>query len=121
LPSNVKLFDWVSQLDIMGVADVVFMHGGLATIKESIWEKVPIVIVPLGKDQMDNALRIKRAGVGVATEVTDLSALDLRKLFTEATSSSWIRQNLARMQGIFQTAETAKPSINIIKTLVLPP
>ena len=66
----------------MKVADVAFMHGGLATIKESIWEQVPIVIVPLGKDQRDNALRIKRSGVGVAAEVADLSPHDLRKLLT---------------------------------------
>lgn len=118
LPNNVILYDWVSQIDIVRTADVVFMHGGLATIKESIWEQVPIVIVPLGKDQMDNALRIKRTGVGVAAEVADLSPADLRKLFTQATGSTWIRQNLASMQAIFQAAETAKPSINIIKSVV---
>ena len=118
LPNNVILYDWVSQIDIVRTADVVFMHGGLATIKESIWEQVPIVIVPLGKDQMDNALRIKRTGVGVAAEVADLSPADLRKLFTQAVGSSWIRQNLASMQAIFQAAETAKPSINIIKSVV---
>jgi UDP:flavonoid glycosyltransferase YjiC (YdhE family) len=121
LPSNVALFDWVSQLDVMKVADVAFMHGGLATIKESIWEQVPIVIVPLGKDQRDNALRIKRNGVGVAAEVADLSPQDLRKLLTQATSSTWVRQNIARMRGIFQSAEAAKPSIGIIKTVVPPP
>jgi UDP:flavonoid glycosyltransferase YjiC (YdhE family) len=122
LPPNVLLFDWVSQLDIVKSADVVFMHGGLATIKESIWEQVPIVIVPLGKDQNDNALRVKRTGVGVASDVTDLSPLDLRKLFTQATSSTWIRQNLQRMQGIFQAAEnkTPKDSVQIIKS-VSPP
>jgi len=121
LPANVALFDWVSQLDVMKVADVAFMHGGLATIKESIWEQVPIVIVPLGKDQRDNALRIKRNGVGVAAEVADLSPQDLRKLLTQATSSTWVRQNIARMRGIFQSAEAAKPSIGIIKTVVPPP
>jgi UDP:flavonoid glycosyltransferase YjiC (YdhE family) len=121
LPANVILRDWVSQLDIVKAADVVFMHGGLATIKESIWEEVPIVIVPLGKDQMDNALRIKRNGVGVAAEVADLSPTDLRRLFTQATTSTWVRGNLTRMKGIFAAAETAKPSINIIKTLLLPP
>src|SRR6266498_154533 len=118
LPKNVALFDWVSQLDIVRIADCVFMHGGLATIKESIWEQVPIVIVPLGKDQMDNALRIKRTGVGVAAEVADLSPADLRQLFTQATGSTWIRQNLASMKAIFQTAETAKPSVNIIKSVI---
>jgi UDP:flavonoid glycosyltransferase YjiC (YdhE family) len=122
LPPNVALFDWVSQLDVMKLADVVFMHGGLATIKESIWEEVPIVIVPHGKDQMDNALRIKRSGLGVVSEVTDLSPTDLRRLLTQATGSPWVRQNLARMQGIFAAADgqSPKPSIRVISSVLAP-
>jgi UDP:flavonoid glycosyltransferase YjiC (YdhE family) len=122
LPSNVALFDWVSQLDVMKIADVVFMHGGLATIKESIWEQVPIVIVPHGKDQTDNALRIKRSGLGVVSEVMDLSPSDLRRLLTQATGSPWVRQNLARMQGIFGAAENKSPkdSIKVISSVVAP-
>jgi UDP:flavonoid glycosyltransferase YjiC (YdhE family) len=108
-PPGVVWYPWVSQLDIVRDADVVFMHGGLATIKESIWEKVPIVIVPHGKDQMDNALRVRRTGVGVVSQVAELAPLDLRRLLTEATSSTWIRQNLAKMQGLFAVEEN-KPA-----------
>lgn len=122
LPSNVALYDWVSQLDVMKLADVVFMHGGLATIKESIWEQVPIVIAPHGKDQMDNALRIKRNRLGVVSEVTDLSPTDLRRLLTAATGSPWVRQNLARMQKIFAAgdSQSPKPSIQVISSVVKP-
>ena len=124
-PPNVAWYPWVSQLDIMAMpADVVFMHGGLATIKESIWEQVPIVIVPHGKDQMDNALRIRRTGVGVVSEITELAPLDLRRLLTEATSSTWVRRNLAKMQALFATADNKpaaqKDSVLTIKTVVLP-
>lgn len=116
LPPNVKLFPWVSQLEILKRADVVFMHGGLATIKESVWEEVPIVIVPHGKDQMDNAQRIRRNGLGIVSEVADLSPLQLRELLTKATTSTWIKQKLAKMKAIFQAREAAspKPSVQII-------
>jgi len=124
LPSNVQLFDWVSQLDILDQADAVFMHGGLATIKESIWEKVPIVIVPHGKDQLDNALRIRRTGVGVVSDVSELDPMALRGLLTTATSSTWIRQNIAKMQAIFQAkdgaAATSKDSFLRISGVVSP-
>ncbi len=96
------------------------MHGGLATIKESIWEQVPIVIVPHGKDQMDNALRIRRSGIGVVSEVADLTPQHLRGLFTAATSSKWIRQKLAKMKALFQVEESKapKPSIQLIQSVV---
>lgn len=119
-PPNVAWFPWVSQLDIMKQADVVFMHGGLATIKESIWEQVPIVIIPLGKDQLDNALRVQRTGVGVVSQVQQLAPLDLRKLLTTATTSTWVRNNLATMRATFAAADGANPtaSFTIIKNFL---
>jgi UDP:flavonoid glycosyltransferase YjiC (YdhE family) len=109
LPANVAIRDWVSQLDILGEAAVAFMHGGLATIKETIYEKVPIIIVPHGKDQVENARRIARAGVGLASEVGELKPEQLRALLTSATASTWIRQNLVKFRGIFD-AEENKPA-----------
>jgi UDP:flavonoid glycosyltransferase YjiC (YdhE family) len=122
LPSNVFLAEWVSQLDILQAADVVFMHGGLATIKESIWEKVPIVIIPHGKDQRDNALRIRRAGVGLVSEVQDLTALDMRSLLTSATASTWIKKNLSKLQAAFAAKESTTPkgSVTLISGVVPP-
>ena len=116
LPTNVHLFPWVSQLDIMKQAEVAYMHGGLATIKESIFEQVPIVIVPHGKDQHDNAMRIRRNGVGVVSEVANLSPEDLRKLLTQATASQSIKRNLLKMKQLFDVKEAAKPSVAIIQS-----
>src|SRR5690606_8615704 len=104
LPSNVTLASWVSQLDIMQDAEVVFMHGGLATIKEAIYEEVPIVIFPHGKDQDENALRIRRTGVGIYPNVDVLTPIVLRELLTEVTSSPWIRKKLSGMKQLFRDA-----------------
>ena len=120
LPTNVEIRDWASQLDILVEAAAVFMHGGLATIKESIWETVPIIVVPHGKDQIDNALRIKRSGVGMVSEVGDLSPTDLRQLLTSATASTWIQQNLTKMKAIFAAAESAPTSVGVISGVVPP-
>jgi hypothetical protein len=113
---KVLLFPWVSQLEIMKDADVVFMHGGLATIKESIWEQVPIVLVPHGKDQHDNAMRLRRNGLGLIADVAGLSPESLRKLFTEAVTSPYIKRKLGKMWQVFNDAEGAKPSLGVINT-----
>lgn len=114
--TNIGIFDWVSQLDILAQADVVYTHGGLATIKESIWETVPIVIVPHGKDQVDNALRITRAGLGVVAEAEGTSPQNLRKLLTQATASTWVKRSLTKMQSVFAATELSptKPSVTIV-------
>jgi UDP:flavonoid glycosyltransferase YjiC (YdhE family) len=122
LPDNVTLQAWVSQLDILKTADVVFMHGGLATIKESIFEGVPIIIFPHGKDQTENALRIVRGGLGLLPDDDRVTPQSLRKLLTEATSNTWIRQKIAGMQALFQLQDSAVPpaSIPIIEGVVPP-
>jgi hypothetical protein len=115
LPDNVSIFSWVSQLDILKLADVVFMHGGLATIKESIWEQVPIVIVPHGKDQIDNALRIREIGVGIVSEVQEMTPTVLRQLLTDATANPWIKKKLLKMRNIFNGYETKNPKPSVEK------
>lgn len=123
LPPNVTLASWVSQLDIMQNAQAVFMHGGLATIKEAIYEEVPIVIFPHGKDQDENALRIRRTGVGIYPEVDVLTPTVLRELLTQVTSSPWIRKKLAGMKQLFHDADGAanKPSVAVINGVLNPP
>lgn len=120
LPSNVSLAAWVDQLNILPRTKAVFMHGGLATIKEAIYYGTPLVIVPHGKDQGDNALRIQRAGVGIATNAGVLPATTLRSLFTQVTTSTWIAGRLSGMQGLFQAADAAipKPSVNVVQALI---
>jgi UDP:flavonoid glycosyltransferase YjiC (YdhE family) len=127
LPSNVYLYAWVSQLEIIGdpmaggtpnVTKAVFTHGGLATIKESIWGQVPLIVVPHGKDQLDNALRIQRSGLGVVAQAQDTSPANFRKLLTTATTSAWIQQSLSSMFSTFKTQETAKPSLTALSSVL---
>ena len=101
------------------------MHGGLATIKESISKEVPIIIVPHGKDQMDNARRISRAGVGVVSDAGELAPERLRELLTTATASTWIKQNLVKFRTLFDADEDKppanKPSVGIINAVLAAP
>ncbi len=120
LPSNVTLSSWVSQLDVLDRASVVFMHGGLATIKEAIWKRVPIVILPHGKDQMENALRLERNGVALLPETQNPNATELKRLMSTAIASPWMKTNLERLGKIFDAMENASPpsSVGIINSLL---
>lgn len=120
IPQNVSIFPWVSQLDILKKAEVVYMHGGLATIKESIWEEVPIIIVPHGKDQFENSLRIKNTNVGIINHSNEISPLKLRNLLTKATTDIQVRRGLAKMKAIFEGMENQNPppSVQIVSSVV---
>lgn len=123
--SNVTVCQWVSQVEVLEKASVVFTHGGLATLKEAIFYNVPIVVVPHGKDQMDNALRVKQHKVGVLSELNGITVEKLKLLMTEVTTSPWISKKIEKMQEIFNEEETntdPRPSVEVIETaLGIPP
>lgn len=118
LPSNVTIAAWVFQLDILKQAHAVFMHGGLATIKEAVINNVPLVILPHGKDQTENALRIRRTGVGISSETGKVTPQSLKTLLTKVTTSKWVNASLEKMSTLFTDAETSKPSIAVIQGVV---
>lgn len=67
---NVTVCGWVPQRKILTAlatekhkGSCAIIHGGLATIKECVYCNVPFLVLPLGKDQMDNALRLEDCGI----------------------------------------------------------
>jgi UDP-N-acetylglucosamine:LPS N-acetylglucosamine transferase len=122
LPDNVSLAPWVPQLEILARADAVFLHGGLATIKESIWSGVPMVITPMVNDQFENALRLERLDLAVIAELGRLSPDTLREALTKVTSSPWFARSTTRMRQIFIDAENRNPkrSVEVIRGVVAP-
>ena len=59
LPCNVIAVDWAPQQDILGHPNtkVFLTHGGLLSIQEALYHKVPIVGIPLWFDQRPNMMR----------------------------------------------------------------
>ena len=51
---------------ILPAVDLVVGHGGLSTITGALAAGTPLVIIPQGRDQDDNAERVLQTGVGLA-------------------------------------------------------
>jgi UDP:flavonoid glycosyltransferase YjiC (YdhE family) len=118
LPSNVSIFSWVPQLDVLDKCAAAYIHGGLATIKECVYKGVPFIILPLGKDQMDNALRIRRNGIGQVAYAESSTYNDLQNLFLQATTNTWMRTKLTKMKTLFNEMETARSGVELIHSYV---
>ena len=54
-----------SHREVMGRADLVITHGGHGTVMKSLVAGVPLVILPHGRDQPDNAVRVEARGAGL--------------------------------------------------------
>lgn len=65
-PDNVVTVRSAPHAQVLPGADVVITHGGHGTMMKSLAAGKPILCIPLGRDQIDNAVRLKRAGAGLS-------------------------------------------------------
>lgn len=67
-PANVTVLRAAPHVEIMRRADAVVTHGGHGTVSKALALGVPLVCVPLGRDQFDIAARVRFHGAGVTVK-----------------------------------------------------
>lgn len=70
---DVQLHRRVPQVPLLTRVDAVITHGGNNTVQECLAAGRPMVVIPFGGDQLANAHRVERLGVGVRMNAADLS------------------------------------------------
>jgi UDP:flavonoid glycosyltransferase YjiC (YdhE family) len=68
IPSNFFFFTRVPQLTLLKEADLFITHGGLGSIKEAVFNQVPMLVYPLDLnwDQRGNAQKIEFHQIGIS-------------------------------------------------------
>jgi MGT family glycosyltransferase len=65
-PTNVTILHSAPHDAIMREVSVVVTHGGHGTVTRSLTHGVPLLVLPMGRDQGDNAARVVARGAGLA-------------------------------------------------------
>ncbi|WP_051355338.1 nucleotide disphospho-sugar-binding domain-containing protein [Mesorhizobium erdmanii] len=58
------------HLEILKEASLVVTHGGHGTVMAALLHRLPILIIPHGRDQADNAVRVTERGAGLTLSRT---------------------------------------------------
>jgi UDP:flavonoid glycosyltransferase YjiC (YdhE family) len=64
IPRNVEVVSWGDHDKLLRDCSAVITHGGLGTTLRALAHGVPLVVLPLGRDQAFNATRVAELGVG---------------------------------------------------------
>jgi UDP:flavonoid glycosyltransferase YjiC (YdhE family) len=89
---NVRVVDSAPHDAVMDNVALVVTHGGHGTVVRALSHRRPMLVVPHGRDQADNAVRVTERGAGLslspAASVADIRSALVRLLeepgFTEA-------------------------------------
>lgn len=66
--ANVTILPNAAHDDILAKAGAVVTHGGHGTVIRSLSHSVPLVVLPMGRDQNDNAARVDYHGAGLCLD-----------------------------------------------------
>ena len=77
LPENVHVFQWLPLHPLLDRCDAVMCHGGSGTTLAALAAGLPLVVVPQGADQFENALACETAGAArvLRPEATEPTAV----------------------------------------------
>jgi len=64
-PANVTVVERAPHSEVLRHAAAVVTHAGHGTVIKALAAGVPVVALPLGRDQLDNAARVAHHGVGL--------------------------------------------------------
>ena len=69
-PQNVQVVRAVRHAEVLRQASVAVTHGGHGTVAKALAAGVPLLIMPMGRDQGDNAARVTAHGAGIRLRST---------------------------------------------------
>jgi MGT family glycosyltransferase len=96
LPANARRVDFVPHRTVLPHASLLITHAGWQTINAGLVEGVPLICIPSGRDQPDNAVRVLACGAGLRVR-TGASRAKLRRVIEQALEDRSLRSGAERM------------------------
>ncbi|NWU89575.1 UD11 glucuronosyltransferase, partial [Upupa epops] len=102
LPKNVKLVKWLPQNDLLAhpKTRAFITHGGSHGVYEGICNAVPMVLMPLFGDQMDNAKRIESRGAGLTLNILEMTSKDISTALNAVINDKKYKENIKRLSDL---------------------
>ncbi|CAH1101259.1 unnamed protein product [Psylliodes chrysocephalus] len=117
-PDNVYLFKWMPQTDILAHPNTIafITHNGLLSTTEAIHYGVPMISIPVFCDQMPNAIRVQKNGIGERLSFLDLTENDLYEAIKKVTTNTSYKEKMQRVSKMFRD-QPSKPLDRAMHTI----
>jgi zeaxanthin glucosyltransferase len=111
---NITLVEWINQIAVLERSGIAVIHGGLNTLKECIYFKIPMIIIPGSRDQLDNTKLIAYHSLGKEIDIHHISENELTELIINTLNDKNIKQNLENMRNKFLLLDSQNVGVSVI-------
>jgi UDP:flavonoid glycosyltransferase YjiC (YdhE family) len=101
LPDEVRHFEYIPFSQVLPRAAALVHHGGIGTTSQALAAGIPHLVRPMAHDQPDNALRVKRLGVGDWLHPSRFNVRTVCEKLTRLLESEAVGQSCARIAHRF--------------------
>ncbi|NP_001310052.1 uncharacterized UDP-glucosyltransferase YdhE-like [Tetranychus urticae] len=106
--------NYVNQIAILDVVDLVITHGGNNTFLETIYAGKPLIVVPFFMDQLDNAQRAVDCGIGSRINLHEIDEVKVLKIIDETLSNPSYAEKIAKISA---SMKSPKNRDNVVKKI----
>ncbi len=117
IPNNVMLYPSVPQIDLLPNVDLVIGHGGHNSTNETLATGKPLIIMPIGGEQTDNASRVEYLGVGLRLNIMDFNAQELRQKVEQIKNNPGFQQRASLLKEAIAQTDGCSTSSGCIQWL----
>ena len=117
-PHNVLAVNSAPQLALLKTASLAITHGGLNTIKECILIGVPMIVLPMTRDQPRNAARVAYHSLGVMGNFQSITAEQASSLIEQVENGPVFKEKVEAMRKIFREKEEAGRGVQVVESLL---
>jgi MGT family glycosyltransferase len=96
IPENARAVAFIPHRAVLPHAALVVTHAGWQTVNAALADGVPLLCIPDGRDQPDNAARVLACGAGVRVRKRT-SVGKLRRVIVDALEDPQLRQGAGAM------------------------
>jgi zeaxanthin glucosyltransferase len=118
VPPNVLMTNWAPQVKILSSCSAMVTHAGIGTVKECMISGVPMLLVPLMRDQFHCADQVCRLGIGLQADIETTSSAALTKQLNTLIMDSTIRQRVKDVQTKIRSENDLQLGAGVIEDLL---
>jgi UDP:flavonoid glycosyltransferase YjiC (YdhE family) len=118
-PPHIRIERYIPQTRLLPRCDLVLSHGGSGTMLAALVEGLPLVILPLGADQPENARACQALGAGRALDPTTLTPELVRDAVRTVLGDAAYRRHAEQLRDALAELPGPERAATLLETLAI--
>lgn len=116
IPKHFKIEHYVNQIQVLQTSDIFLTHGGMNSVNESLYYRVPMILFPRQSEQRMVANRVVELGAGKLLKRNHPNVI--RETTLSILNQPKYKENAIQISQSFKTSGGSKEAVCFIQQII---